>query len=63
MFYGKTGESSGPRGSRSERFEQMTKQQQLIEQKKIEIQARIEAEKHKKAMEALMNQNETGKFN
>jgi hypothetical protein len=54
MFYGKqSGEAGAGRGNRNERYDQMIKQQQLIEQKKQEIQARLEMERQKKAMELL----------
>jgi len=55
MFYGKTsGEGAGNgRGNRNDRFEQMVKQQQLIEQKKQEIQARIDADRQKITLETL----------
>jgi hypothetical protein len=50
MFYGKSSGSEGGHGSggrlgRHERHDQMMKQQQLIEQKKKEIQARLDAER------------------
>lgn len=62
MFYGRTagGEGFGGTGrgnNRNDRLEQMSKQQQLIEQKKREIQAKLEAERQRKAMEALMKQS------
>lgn len=58
MFYGRTTSTDGyggsGRGNRNDRLEQMSKQQQLIEQKKREIQAKLEAERQRKAMEALL---------
>ncbi len=59
MFYGRTSSSDGyggggGRGNRNDRLEQMSKQQQLIEQKKQEIQAKLEAERSRKALEALV---------
>lgn len=47
---GKFSETASSKQSRSERFQEMSKQQQLIEQKKREIQARFE-EKKKKTVE------------
>lgn len=54
MFYGGGGVGNGRigekgrGGGRSERFEQMSKQQEIIEQKKREIEAKMEAERQKK---------------
>lgn len=47
---GKFSEMAPTKQSRSERFQEMSKQQQLIEQKKREIQAKFE-EKKKKTLE------------
>ena len=64
MFYGRTsgGGDYGKSGAqkRNDRYEQMTKQQELIEQKKREIQAKLEAEKQKKEMELLMKKSAGG---
>ncbi|XP_025416338.1 SURP and G-patch domain-containing protein 1-like isoform X2 [Sipha flava] len=49
---GKFSETTPAKQSRSERFQEMSKQQQLIEQKKREIQAKFE-EKKKKAVEII----------
>jgi len=46
---GKFSETTPSKQSRSERFQEMSKQQQLIEQKKREIQARFEEKKKKVA--------------
>lgn len=46
---GKFSETTPSKQSRSERFQEMSKQQQLIEQKKREIQARFEEKKRKMA--------------
>jgi hypothetical protein len=58
MFYGTgkpgPGDFKGSPKNRHERYEQMNRQQELIEQKKREIEAKLEAERHKKAMEALL---------
>jgi len=59
MLYGggvggnRSGDKGGPRG-RTERFDQMSKQQQLIEQKKREIEAKLEAERQKTLMQAAL---------
>lgn len=50
---GKFSEATPTKQSRSERFQEMSKQQQLIEQKKREIQARFE-EKKKKINESTL---------
>ncbi|GLG94889.1 Uncharacterized protein GBIM_01976 [Gryllus bimaculatus] len=42
-----------PKTTRNERFAQMSRQEQLIEQKKREIQAKLEEQKKKEATEAL----------
>lgn len=49
---GKFSETAPLKQSRSERFQEMSKQQQLIEQKKREIQARFEEKKKKTADQA-----------
>lgn len=46
---GKFSETTPAKQSRSERFQEMSKQQQLIEQKKREIQAKFEEKKKKTA--------------
>lgn len=46
---GKFSETAPAKQSRSERFQEMSKQQQLIEQKKREIQAKFEEKKKKTA--------------
>lgn len=51
---GKFSETTPAKQSRSERFQEMSKQQQLIEQKKREIQAKFE-EKKKKTVESTDN--------
>lgn len=56
---GKFSETTPAKQSRSERFQEMSKQQQLIEQKKREIQAKFE-EKKKKAVE-LIEENKNQK--
>lgn len=56
---GKFSETTPAKQSRSERFQEMSKQQQLIEQKKREIQARFE-EKKKKTAE-VTGENKTRK--
>lgn len=45
------------KATQNARFEQMTKQQQLIEQKKQEIQKKIEEKKRKETEEALKKIN------
>jgi len=59
MFYGtgRTGGGGDMKGNpknRYDRYEQMGKQQELIEQKKREIEAKLLADRHKKSMEALL---------
>lgn len=39
--------------SRNERFAQMSKQEQIIQQKKLEIQAKIQEQKAKEAVECM----------
>lgn len=43
--------------SRNERFAQMSKQEQIIEQKKLEIQAKMQEQKAKEAVENLRKTN------
>ncbi|XP_050436441.1 SURP and G-patch domain-containing protein 1-like isoform X2 [Adelges cooleyi] len=57
---GKISETTQTKQSRSERFQEMSKQQQLIEQKKREIQARFE-EKKKKIAEQSEGSNKPSK--
>jgi len=54
---GKFSETTPSKQSRSERFQEMSKQQQLIEQKKREIQAKFE-EKKKKIAELTENKSQ-----
>lgn len=57
MFrYGKIIESNS-KTSRSDRFAEMSKQQQLIESKKQEIKAKFEERKRQEAEEALKKLN------
>ena len=44
--------------NRAERFDQMTKQEQLIEQKRREIEAKLATERQRKEMEALLAQQQ-----
>lgn len=57
MFYGKSGgnEGQGFGRGRNERYDQMVRQQQLIEQKKKEIQARLDAERKKDLKEEVVD--------
>lgn len=43
--------------SRNERFAQMSKQEQIIQQKKLEIQAKMQEQKAKEAVENLKKTN------
>lgn len=43
--------------SRNERFAQMSKQEQIIQQKKLEIQAKMQEQKAKEAAENLKKTN------
>lgn len=43
--------------SRNERFAQMSKQEQIIQQKKLEIQAKMQEQKAKEAVENLKKSN------
>lgn len=68
MFYGagRPSDSSGnslnaPR-SRNERFDQMTKQEQLIEQKRREIEAKLAVDKQRKEMEELLSRQQQQSF-
>lgn len=45
--------------NRNDRFKQMTKQQQLIEEKKRQIKEKLEQQKKKEAVEALKNLSST----
>lgn len=55
---GKFSEAAPAKQSRSERFQEMSKQQQLIEQKKREIQARFEEKKKKTVESTLENKSD-----
>lgn len=55
---GKFSETTPVKQSRSERFQEMSKQQQLIEQKKREIQAKFEEKKKKNAELAAENKSQ-----
>lgn len=55
---GKFSETTPAKQSRSERFQEMSKQQQLIEQKKREIQARFEEKKKKTAELMIENKSQ-----
>lgn len=43
--------------SRNERFAQMSKQEQIIQQKKLEIQAKMQEQKAKEAVENMKKTN------
>lgn len=43
--------------SRNERFAQMSKQEQIIQQKKLEIQAKMQEQKAKEAVECMKKSN------
>lgn len=43
--------------SRNERFAQMSKQEQIIQQKKMEIQAKMQEQKVKEAVECMKKSN------
>lgn len=43
--------------SRNERFAQMSKQEQIIQQKKLEIQAKMQEQKAKEAAECIKKSN------
>lgn len=43
--------------SRNERFAQMSKQEQIIQQKKLEIQAKMQEQKAKEAVENMRKTN------
>jgi len=43
--------------SRNERFAQMSKQEQIIQQKKMEIQAKMQEQKAKEAVENMKKSN------
>lgn len=43
--------------SRNERFAQMSKQEQIIQQKKMEIQAKMQEQKAKEAVECMMKKS------
>jgi len=43
--------------SRNERFAQMSKQEQIIQQKKMEIQAKMQEQKAKEAVESMKKSN------
>jgi len=55
---GKFSETTPIKQSRSERFQEMSKQQQLIEQKKREIQAKFEEKKKKTAELTVENKSQ-----
>lgn len=46
--------------SRNERFAQMSKQEQIIQQKKLEIQAKMQEQKAKEAVECMKKSNSLG---
>lgn len=46
--------------SRNERFAQMSKQEQIIQQKKLEIQAKLQEQKAKEAVESVKKSNSLG---
>lgn len=43
--------------SRNERFAQMSKQEQIIQQKKLEIQAKMQEQRAKEAVECMKKSN------
>lgn len=43
--------------SRNERFAQMSKQEQIIQQKKLEIQAKMQEQKAKEAVDCMKKSN------
>jgi len=55
---GKFSETTPAKQSRSERFQEMSKQQQLIEKKKREIQAKFEEKKKKIAEVTVENKSQ-----